>query len=162
MKTTKKIIWTNDIDIEDWRDDIEANYPDEELTESELWNIANETNEGYLDDEKANLNKELGNNLVIIANLGLWFGRRSAWKVLKGTNLNDIFEGTEGDYITWYVEDGEVKCDDIHHDGTNHYTYRVLKDGVDRFEFEEAMYDCEDIDKYTDKLGKLVGEVYGW
>lgn len=162
METTKRIIWTNDIDIEDYRDSYNELYPDMEFTDDTLYDWAYEDNMFQLDCEKSNLDKELGNNLVIIANLGLWYGRRNGWKVLKGTNLNDIFEGTKGDYITWYVEDGEVKCDDIHHDGTNHYTYRVLKDGVDRFEFEEAMYDGEDIDKYTVKLGKYVAEVYGW
>ena len=82
--------------------------------------------------------------------------------VRKETNLNDISSETCGDYVTWYVEDGEIKCDDIHHDGTNHYTYRVLKDGISEYEADELLYDGEDIDKFTEKLGHYVDEIYGW
>ena len=161
METTKRIIWTSDIDIEDWEEDIKEWYPDEELTDDEIWDIAQETNSGYLDDERANLDKNIGKSIVIIANLGLWNGRRSAWKLLNSTNLKDIFSFCE-DRPTWYVEDGEIKCDDIHHDGTNHYTYRAIKDGISDWEFEEMMCEGKNVDELTEKLGHYVAEVYGW
>ena len=155
------IIWTNNIDIKDWEDDIKEQYPDAD--ESKIYEIAYQENELYLDDKKSNLNKKLGNDIVILADLGHWYGRRSAHKFL-GTNLNDIFSYTCGDFVTWYVEDNEVKCKDSHHDGTNYYVYRTLKPGVSKFEFEEEAYGSfkEAVEKYTEPLGHLVKEIYGW
>ena len=55
-------IWTNDINVEDWKDDIKEQYPD--IDEDEIYEVAYRENEIYFDDEKANLDKELGNNIV--------------------------------------------------------------------------------------------------
>lgn len=162
MEKARRIIWTNEIDIEDWRDDIMNWHEEDEITEDELYNIAYDTNMMYLDDERANLCKELGNSLVVIGDIGRWNGRAHGWKLLKGTNLNEIFSETVGDYVTWYVEGEEIKCDDIHHDGTNHYTYRVIKNGISDWEFEEMMYEGKDINEMTEPLGHYVREIYGW
>ena len=162
MENTKRIIWTNDIDIEDWREDIKEWYDDEELTDDEIWDLALRQNAEYLEDEKANLNKELGRTIVVIGTLGLWNGTRHGWKFLKGTNLNNIFGETCGDYVTWYVEDEDICCEDIHHDGTNHYVYRVIKDDISDWEFGELMAEGTDIDTITEKIGHYVAEIYGW
>ena len=158
----KHTIWSNVINVEDWKDDIKEQYPD--IDENEIYEVAYRENEVYFDDEKANLDKELGNNIVIVADLGLWNGRRAAHKFV-GTNLNSVFSGTCGDYVTWYVEDGEIKCEDSHHDGTNYYVYRLLKPNISQFEFEEFAYENtmkEAVDKYTEPLGRYVAEIYGW
>ena len=161
----KHTIWTNELDYKDWKDDLEEQYPDEDgYDEDDRMQIMYETNNDYLDDEKANLNKELGRPIVIIANLGLWNGRRAAYKI-TGSNLNDIFSETCGDYVTWYVEDGEVKCDDTHHDGTNHYLYRVLKQEYTKEDFEDYTYDTNIFiaeEMMTEPLGKYVAEIYGF
>ena len=35
------------------------------------------------------------------------------------------------DYSTWYVDRlGDLRCDAVHHDGTNHYLYRAYKENV--------------------------------
>ena len=57
MENTKRIIWTNAIDIEDWREDIKEWYDDEELTDNEIWDLALRENAENLEDEKENLNK---------------------------------------------------------------------------------------------------------
>lgn len=163
MKTAeRKIIWTNNIDIEDWRDDIKEWYDDEELTDDEIYEFASRENDENLECERANLNKELGKTIVMFGTLGLWNGTRTGWKLLKGTNLNDIFSGTCGDYVTWYVEDGDIRCEDIHHDGTNHYTYRTIKEDLSDWEFEELLAEGKPIDELTEKLGHYASEVYGW
>ena len=159
----KHTIWSNTYETiealeKDILEDKESFLTDEEHS----WACACQLNDDYLNDERANLDKELGRTIVVIANLGLWNGRRNGWKLTNSTNLNGIFEGTCGDYVTWYVEDGEIKCDDTHHDGTNHYTYRVLKDDISDWEFEELMAEGKDIDELTEKLGHYVDEIYGW
>ena len=164
VNTEKKhAIWSNNIDIEDWQNDIKEWYGDDELTDDEIYNLAYENNMDNLEADKCNLSKELGRDIVIIGQLGLWNGVRKAWKYANGTNLNDIFNGTCGDYVTWYVdENGEVCCEDIHHDGTNYYTYRLVKEGISRWEFDEEMALGTNIDELTDKLGKYVADIYGW
>ena len=55
MKEERHIIWTDyGLDYEDWRDDLEADYPD--LSEDERISLMYEINGDYLDDERANLN----------------------------------------------------------------------------------------------------------
>lgn len=166
MYTKEKdhLIWTNWIDYDDWKADLEEDYPDEDgYDEDKRMNIMYEINDDYLDDEKVNLDKELGQNLVMIGYLSLWDGNRTGWKRLNGTNLNDIFQGTCGDYVTWYVnEDGDICCDDCHHDGTNHYVYRAIKENLSDWEFDELMAEGKNVDELTDKLGHYVKEIYGW
>ena len=157
-------IWTSVPDYEDWRADLEEQYPSPEFTEEDRIEIMYELNNEYLSDEMENLNLELGNNIVIVADINLWNGKRKGYKII-GTNLNSIFDTRCGDYQEWYVEDGEVKCNDIHHDGTNYYVYRKLKNNTDRFEFEEYTYDHpidEAVRKYTEPLGKYVEKIYGF
>ena len=56
----KHTIWTNDLDYKDWKDDLESQYPDAEgYNEDERTRLMYEINDGYLEDEKINLNKEL-------------------------------------------------------------------------------------------------------
>ena len=83
----------------------------------------------YFDDELINLNRELGRHILVIADLGLWNGRRSGYKEI-GTNLRDCLY-TNDDDMRLYVDNlGDLRADGYHHDGTNHYLYRVYKPGV--------------------------------
>lgn len=53
MTEQKHRIWSDlDLDYEDWRADLEADYP--ELTEDERMMLMYEMNNGYLDDERPN------------------------------------------------------------------------------------------------------------
>ena len=70
MTEQKHLIWSNfDLDYEDWRTDLEEQYP--ELTEDERMMLMYDINNGYLDDERANLNIQLDQPILIIADLGL-------------------------------------------------------------------------------------------
>lgn len=167
MYTKEKdhLIWTNEIDIDEWRENLKEWYPDEfdDIDDDEVYERACAEVYDSLDDEKANLNKELGKELVMIGYLSLWNGNRRGWKRINGTNLNDIFQGTCGDYITWYInEDDDICCDDCHHDGTNHYVYRAIKEDLSDWEFDELMAEGKPIDELTEKLGHYVKEIYGW
>ena len=160
----KHIIWTNNpFELTDFENDLKEQYPDAD--ETELYWMMNELNNQYLEDEKLNLEKPLDNNLVMFGELSLWDGTKTGYKVLKSSNLNGIFDGTCGDYITWYVDEGEIKCEDTHHDGTNRYIYRVLKKQYDKWEFEDYCYDNgikKAVELMTEPLGHYVAEIYGW
>ena len=168
MKEDRHIIWSNyDLDYEDWRDDLEAEYP--ELTEDERIALMYEINGDYLDDERMNLNIQLSEPILVIADLGLWTGRHSGYKEIISGNIRDCLY-SEYDYTTWYVDkDGDFRCDDVHHDGTNHYLYRVFKDSATVEQREDLLDKIYrgiatqmDIDRVTRRLGDEIGKVYGW
>ena len=128
-----------------------------------------ELNDEYFEDEKSNLNKSIDGDLIVLADLGLWNGRRTGYGIIENAKLSTCLKQMY-DYAEWYVtRDGEFQSRQIHHDGTNYYTYRKIKEGIDEdtlYEFKEKMYDGvatqEDFDRVTEKLGKAVGEIYGW
>lgn len=76
MTEQKHIIWSSDPDYEDWRDDLEEQYP--ELSEQERMELMVEQNNDYLDDERCNLNIQLSRPILLIADIGRWDGRYAA------------------------------------------------------------------------------------
>ena len=164
----RKIIWTNEnLDLEDWRADLEAEYGSQ--SDSKLYEIMCDINSSYLTDERANLNIALSQPILVVADLGLWNGRRMGYKEIESGNIGDCLYSNY-DYTTWYVDkNGDLRCDDIHHDGTNHYLYRAYKDGVSKSQkdrLKEKLYDGTatraDIVRITRRLGDDIGKVYGW
>ena len=170
MTEQKHLIWSNfDLDYEDWRTDLEEQYP--ELTEDERMMLMHEINGGYLDDERANLNIQLDQPILIIADLGLWTGRHMSYKEIASGNIRDcLYSGRDIDYTTWYVDKlGDLRCDAIHHDGTNHLLYRTYKPGVRESQIDllkEKLYygtaTRADVTRITRRLGDEIGKVYGW
>ena len=130
MKNGRHIIWSNDIDYDDWREDLEEQYPD--LTETERMELMYEMNGDYLDDKRSNLDIQLSRPILVVGDLGLWHGRRMGYKEIPSGNIRDcLYSERDMDYSTWYVDkNGDFRCDAIHHDGTNHYLYRAYKDSV--------------------------------
>ena len=168
MKKERHIIWSNyDLDYEDWRDDLEAEYPD--LSEDERISLMYEINGDYLDDERANLNVQFSQPILVVGDLGLWDGRRMGYKEIPSGNISDCLV-PDTDYSTWYVDRlGDLWCDASHHDGTNHYLYRVYKDGVTETQIDnlkDKIY-CgkatrADITRVTRRLGDDIAKVYGF
>ena len=57
----RHIIWSNEnLDLDDWREDLQEQYPD--CSEDELYRIMCETNADYLSDERVKLNIQLNSN----------------------------------------------------------------------------------------------------
>lgn len=167
MSDERHIIWSNDLDYDDWRVDLEENYPD--LTEDERIALMYEINGDYLDDERTNLNIQLAQPILVIGDLGLWNGRRSGYKEISSGNIRDcLYSDTE--LSTWYVDKlGDLRCDAIHHDGTNHYLYRAYKDNVRDSQIDllkEKLYrgiaTRADITRVTRRLGDDIAKVYGF
>ena len=168
MKEDRHVIWSNyDLDYEDWRDDLEAEYP--ELTEDQRIALMYEINGDYLDDERVNLNIQLSQPILVIGDLGLWYGRRSGYKEIESGNIRDCLYA-DTDYSTWYVDKlGDLRCDAIHHDGTNHYLYRAYKDGVRESQIDllkDKLYrgiaTRADVTRITRRLGDDIARVYGF
>ena len=63
------LIWSNyHLDLDDWRDDLLEEYPD--AGETELYQLMQERNDSYLDDERVNLNIQQSRPILVIADLG--------------------------------------------------------------------------------------------
>lgn len=168
MNGDKHIIWSNyDLDYENWRDDLEAEYPD--MSEEERISLMYEINGNYLDDERANLSIQLSQPILMIADIGRWDGRYSGYGEIKSGKISDCLY-SDLDYATWYVDKlGDLRCDAIHHDGTNHYLYRVYKPGVRESQIDllkEKLYEGKatraDITRITRRLGDEIAKVYGF
>lgn len=168
MKKERHVIWTNyDLNFEDWRADLEEEFPD--LREDELHAMMYEKNNYHLDDERINLNIQMEMPIIVIADLGLWNGRRMGYKDIESGNIRDCLYA-DTDYTTWYVDHlGDLRCDAVHHDGTNFYLYRAYKPGVSKSQMEnlkEKIYHGKvtrsDITRVTMRLGDAIAKVYGW
>ncbi|MPM08139.1 hypothetical protein SDC9_54451 [bioreactor metagenome] len=164
----KHIVWSDiNLNYEDWRADLESEHPD--MTENERIALMYETNSDYLSDERINLNIQLPRSIIAIADLGLWNGRFSGYKMIESGNIRDCLY-SDCDYNEWYVDKlGDLRCTAVHHDGRNHYLYRVIKetatDGqVDRLQslIYSGRATRQDITRVTERLGDAIGAVYCW
>ncbi len=169
IKHGHHLIWTNHaLNLDDWADLLKEDYPDV-TDEGDKWNIICDRNLEYLDDERMNLNINLGMPIICIADLGLWDGRKDGYKIIGSGNISDCLYDS-CDYDTWYVDEvGDLCCDAIHHDGTNHYLYRVFRDGTtpeQMSKLEQKIYNgtakWPDIARVTTKIGPTIAKVYGW
>lgn len=175
QQNDRHIIWSNmNLDVDDWREGYEEYLEINELDdapadENELYQWMVETNDEYLYDERANLNVQLSQPIIAIADLGLWYGRRSGYKMIDSGNIKDCLY-SDTDYTEWYVDKyGDLRADAAHHDGTNHYLYRVFKHGVTETQIENLQNKIycgkatrADITRVTRRLGDEIAKVYGF
>lgn len=169
-KKDKFTIWSDCVlNLKDWEQEIKKWYGDEELTEEEMYDLMIDLNRENLDDERMNLNIQLSQPIIAIADLGLWNGRRMGYKEIRSGNIADCLY-TECDYAEWYVDErGDLCMTGHHHDGTNHVIYRVFKDEAtetQRVNLMEKIYSGKatrkDITRVTRRLGDEIEKVYGW
>lgn len=170
----KHTIWSNiNLDIEDWRDGykefLEINDMDDDPDDEDaIYKWMYDMNLEYFYDEQMNLNKEIDGRILIIANLGFWNGRRSGYKIL-GSNIKEIFDiNSRGfDYAEFYGDGRNIKGIEHHHDGTNYYEYRVVREDRNIENLLDAIYNGEEISSqrlnyYTKSLYPYVAKIYGW
>ena len=141
-----------------------------EKTDKNLWSDreAGYRDYEYLDQIREDLNFELPREILIYADLGLWNGRRTGYKEITTGVLSNCFYS---DYEpTWYIdEDNDLRCIDIHHDGTNYYFYRMYKEGINDEEKDKLLDNIyrgvateEDIMELTEPIGPYINEIYPW
>lgn len=131
----KTNIWKEDYDVMDF---VES-YADEirsgniEPTTS-LKEYADDVN-GALYEEAVNAFDIPTNKIVVFAKLGLWSGINEAAVVLKEQRLKAIFNVCHYQNREWFTKNNEVRATESHHDGTNEFMFRELKDDVSEEEF---------------------------
>ena len=175
MKELKYTIWQNmEINEEDWRCDYQEchDLSDEEMagvTDYEIYEWACDCNNDYLDDERCNLNVDVGDAIIVIGDLGLWDGRRSGYKIIPSGKISDCLYDRDCDYADWYCDRYDMRFTGVHHDGRNHYLYRTWAKNLSenqKEKFLEKLYygtaDHKDVLKYTRSIRPYVAKVYGW
>ena len=114
------------------------------------------------------LNVDLDNPILIIADLGFWNGRRSGYHLIELGSLREILQPScsgQGE-VCWYFDGEDIKCEEIHHDGTNHYLYREVRN-PDEIEYLLAtIYLQQDLspytlDRYTKPIAKDIKKILG-
>ena len=170
----RRIIWSDmDLHRRDWQEDFEEYVKENRLDidptdEDALYDWMIDTNDNYLNDERMNLDIQLTQPIIVIGDLGRWNGRVMGYKMIDSGNIKDCLY-SDTDFTEWYVDRyGDLRADAIHHDGTNHYLYRVFKEGVtdsqiDRLQDKLYMGKATraDITRVTKRLGDEIGRVYG-
>lgn len=168
----KRIIWSDlNINFDDWRESykefIEINELDEDPdNEYKLAQYISDTLVQYLGDERLNLNILTEGPIIAIADLGLWNGRVQGYKIFGSSTVNDIFKVSE-DYNEYYSDGRDIRATCVHHDGTNHILYRVLRKNRNPDQLLYNLYHGKEITRkqlnyYTKSLHPYVAKVYGW
>lgn len=142
--------------------------PVEEITDDDVYEHMYFLQEMDFDAERSNLNKELDGKILCIADVGTWRGRRTGYKML-GSNLNEvIYSQVSGDSTLEVSYDGNnVIATEHHHDGTNYYTFREVREETNYENLLDKIYNQEEVsrsmlNKYTKSLRQHVKQIYGW
>lgn len=121
----------------------------------------------WYEDEQTNLDKYLAGNIVALADLGLWYGRVKAYKVLNN-NLSSILNTFHCDDITVYQDRYNVRSKCFHHDGTNYILFRMLRPELSYEEMDHfqdlicrGKLSNRDLRRYTVSLNKEIDSIYG-
>lgn len=171
----KHIIWTSDYDNIEAIAKEEKEWYEEEYGEELSWNEAIEraynTNNDYLDDEHANLDKEVDGYIIAMAfrssvQYGVWGGAGRKGYKLCGTNVADILTSSS-DSAEWYGDGKNIRGEFSDHDGSDSVIYRVAKSEYDAERIGAKIYNGEisteeEFRKATKSLYPYVNKVYGW
>lgn len=169
----RHIIWQDAIyeNEEDWKEAFEEFKKDGEPYENSNIHdfIDAECNYSY-GCEQVNINIEVPNGILVIADLGAWNGRKSGHLNHDLSNVNECLHTYCGGYLKVYLED-DLIAEEAHHDGTNVYTFRKWRDDVTEEQKDDlriALWAQEKekaadlIAKYTLSLYPEVAKAYGW
>lgn len=154
---------------EEWEEAInyyKEEYEEENYTEDQIENFVYDDNNLWYDDAKVNLNVHLDGKILVIANLGRWNGKFNGYKILNN-NLNSILSDLGCDEVHYYSDGKNIRMEGYHHDGTNYYLFREIKDSVNIDKLTDAIYNNKEISNrvlsyYTKSLDPYVKRIFGW
>ena len=137
------------------------------LSDDEIYNECYFNEETWFSDEQWELKHVSEGEVLAIADLGLWNGRRCGYKELA--SLEEVMYSS-CDYERIYVDsNGDLRKEESHHDGSNSILYRYWKDGLtdeQKENFLDKLYygkaTQKDITRYTRKAGLGIANAYGW
>lgn len=167
-------IWNSEIDLKDWQDFLEEekefnpDYFESRDPKDVSWQLINDLNQEYLEDERMNLNVQLEHPILVLADLGLWNGRKHGITTIRSGNIKDILESMVSGMSEqrWYCDGKDICCRETHHDGTNYYIYREVRRPETIHNFVKSYLSGESISRnklnyYTRSIAPDVGRIYG-
>ena len=167
----KRIIYDDiNIDFDEWKKELiyvrEDNQMPTDVTDNEVWEFIYEMLAIHKEDEMDNLNVLTEGPIIAIADLGLWNGRVQGYRIFGSSTVNDIFKVSE-DYNEYYSDGRDIRATCVHHDGTNHILYRVMRKNRNPDQLLYNLYHGKEITRkqlnyYTKSLHPYVAKVYGW
>ena len=176
MDANERIIYDNDACAYDF-DEARRNCAEalgespDEVSDTAVWDyIADETRIQY-EAEKMNLDKPLDGRILCYGSLGLWWGRPTGYRIIEDRNLNAVLDQACRDSYTYrvYFDGEDIRAADGHHDGTNRYTFREIRedisdDALDDFldRLASGQVSDADMERVTRSLAPRVCEIYGW
>ena len=154
----------NEEDYNYWKEDFTSEHGNG-FCEDELldlyWDMINVS----IQDERANLNKNVDGIIVAFVDLGRWNGRFTGCKVFSG-KISSIINLCGCDDGRFYADRYNVKSELLHHDGANYLTYRIAKDEdvAERIAnlARNGSLTWDYFRRNTKSLTPAVSEVYGW
>lgn len=159
MKTK---LWSNEHDtIVKLKEELVGDFGD-----FEDWDYVHEVNDNNLEELRYDFGfVEVPNEIIVIADLGLWTGRQQAYRML--TNLQAALY-SDCDMFEIGFDAYNLVARAGHHDGTNYYTYRMFKDGISdqqKQNFRDLLYNAkatkQHISRYTTSLKPIVKKEMG-
>lgn len=172
----ERILWNNinvneedyiDV-INDWLASIEREEENfETISDYEKWDFIDselQLDFAFLKQELSSL--QLDNPILVIADLGFWDGRKQGYKIIDSCQLEDILS-TSCDYCKWYSDGYNIRFEGHHHDGSDHYEFREIKnmDNIDKL--LDKIVAGEKISRntlnyYTKSLLPIIKKHFGW
>lgn len=146
-----ELIWTNDV----------FEYSEGADLDENMIEGINEMIGEYLYEAKKKLDKPLDRQIACIARVARWDGVHNAFQWV-GENVRDCidFSINNGETVRIFTENGDLVATSTGHDNPVTPTtmcFRVLKEGVDQYDFEEAFFDtyqdCSPVFDLTEPLG---------
>ena len=144
----------------------QRDIPIEDVTDNMVYDEWEEMESMWFNDELENLDQELEGRIIAIADLGLWDGRKSGYKI-GGTNLNEVMSIGNHDYVKVYSDGFNIRKESSHHDGTNRMLFRMVRENRNIDHFTDMVYNGNPISKsvlnyYTKSIEKNIRNIYGW
>ena len=104
------VIWSNEyLDWANWHEAFEEDYSD--ASEEKKYQLMSDLNAEYLEDERREMDVQVGTPIIVIADIGRWDGRHTGYREIESGCLKDCLY-TELDGVTWYVDDrGDFRMD---------------------------------------------------
>lgn len=164
----RNTIWNNDLceAVEGIKADQRAGEIEEDLTDTDIWDMACESINMWFDDECTNLNINLDSPIILTGTIQTWRGGFSAYKELDTNNIADAMKAAvasfDGDNsFEIYEENGGIFLSQYGHDNPTSPSiveFRMLTNDL---------YDLEDDSPETlransSPIGRYAREVYGW
>ena len=146
---------------DDWQEFCDMNGENfSDFTDNAKWEYVYEWDRIYFQDFVSALKGIDSNRIIAVGNVGTWRGNRSAYKELARMDDIPYIAGGSCDEITFFSDGYNLCFSGNHHDGSNHITFRELKDDVSEEVYArllDAIYNDADnkdyyIKKYTRSL----------